>query len=87
MFYYYTFGAMIFSSSSRSESRIRSCSAERITVVAVEWVDDGGISVDGDQTLPDSIFSSVGTIRLINFFFKETHVCTVHICHFKRFVE
>lgn len=57
---------MIFSSSSRSESRSRSWSAERITVVAVGWVDDGGISVDGDQTLPDSIFSSVGTILLIN---------------------
>lgn len=62
-----TLGVAIFKSSRRNESRIRSCSAERITVgvAAVLAVDDdGGITVDGDQTLPDSIFSSVGTIRL-----------------------
>lgn len=61
---------MVFSSSSRNESRSRSCSAERITVdataAAMGWlVHVGGIIVDGDHTLPDSIFSSVGTIRLI----------------------
>lgn len=58
-----TFGVTIFKSSRRNESRIFSCSAVRITVVIVAAVD--GTSEDGDHTLPDSIFSSVGTIRLL----------------------
>lgn len=58
-----TFGVTIFKSSRRNESRSFSCSADRITVVIVAAV--AGTSDDGDQTLPDSIFSSVGTIRLL----------------------
>lgn len=59
-----TFGVTIFRSSRRNESRIFSCSAVRITVVIVAAVD--GTKDDGDHTLPDSIFSSVGTIRLLH---------------------
>lgn len=58
-----TFGVTTFKSSRRNESRIFSCSADRITDVIVAAVD--GTSEDGDHTLPDSIFSSVGTIRLL----------------------
>lgn len=61
-----TFGEIVFKSSSRNESRILSCSADRINAVGVvvDVIDVGGTSVDGDQTFPDSIFSNVGTIRL-----------------------
>lgn len=62
-----TLGVDTFKSSRRNESRIRSCSAERITVVGVvafAFDVEGGITVEGDHTLPDSIFSNVGTIRL-----------------------
>lgn len=58
-----TFGVTIFKSSRRNESRSFSCSADRITVVIVAAVE--GTSEDGDHTLPDSIFSNVGTIRLL----------------------
>lgn len=57
-----TLGVATFRSSNRNESRILSCSADLITVVDVVVV--GGINVDGDHTLPDSIFSNVGIIRL-----------------------
>lgn len=47
-----TFGVAIFKSSSLRESRIFSCSADRINV---------GVVI-GDHTLPDSIFCNVGTL-------------------------
>lgn len=59
----YTFGVAIFKSSNRNESRIFSCSTDRITDVIVAVVD--GTRFEGDQTFPDSIFSNVGTMRLL----------------------
>lgn len=58
-----TFGVANFKSSSRNESRIFSCSADRITDVIVAAVE--GTRFDGDHTFPDSIFSNVDTIRLL----------------------
>lgn len=53
-----TFGVTIFKSSRRSESRSFSRSTERIMVVEAA-------NGDGVHTLPDSIFSSVGTLHQI----------------------
>lgn len=69
----HTFGVTIFKSSRRNESRIFSCSTVRMTLVIVAAVD--GTKDDGDHTLPDSIFSSVGTIRLLQSI-KSTHTHT-----------